>query len=91
MKKILATFFDVKGTVHFEFIPQGHTINQAYYVGILKWLREAAARRKPELWPSGFILHHDNVSAQKALSSSFCPIPLPKKSITETGNQHLFP
>jgi hypothetical protein len=41
MKSILITFFDIKGIVHFEFIPQGHTISQAYYVEILKRLREA--------------------------------------------------
>jgi hypothetical protein len=33
---VLTTFFITKGTVHFEFIPQDQTVNQAYYVEILK-------------------------------------------------------
>jgi hypothetical protein len=34
--KILVSFFDIKGTVRSEFIPQGQAFNQAYYVEILK-------------------------------------------------------
>jgi hypothetical protein len=29
------TFFDIKGTVQFEFIPQSQAVNQAYYEEIL--------------------------------------------------------
>jgi hypothetical protein len=32
MKTLLITSFDIKGIVHFEFILQGQTVNQAYYV-----------------------------------------------------------
>jgi hypothetical protein len=40
----------MKGTVHSEFIPQGKTINQAYYVDILKWLCKAVHKKRPEFW-----------------------------------------
>jgi hypothetical protein len=52
------------------------TVNQAYYVEILKWLHEAMHRERPTNW----ILHHDNVPAYKAL-----PVKqfLAQKSISE--------
>jgi hypothetical protein len=46
MKTILITFFDIKGTVHFEFIPQGLRVNQAYHVKMLKQLQEAVRRKR---------------------------------------------
>jgi hypothetical protein len=46
MKIMLITFFDIKGIVHFVFISQGQTVNQAYYVETMKWLCEAVCRKK---------------------------------------------
>jgi histone-lysine N-methyltransferase SETMAR len=80
MKKIPITSFDVKDNVHFEFIPQGETVNSAYYVEILKQLREPVCRKKPKLWPNDWILHHDNAPAHKAISVKQF---LAQKSITE--------
>jgi len=45
-------FLNIKGIIHFEFIPQGQTVNHAYYVEILKQLHEAVHRKQPELWPN---------------------------------------
>jgi hypothetical protein len=71
MMTMLIIFFDIKDTIHFEFIPQGQTVNQAYYVARLKRLHEAVHRKRLELWANVWILHHDNAPANKALSSSF--------------------
>jgi hypothetical protein len=88
MKIMLITFFDIKGGVHFEFIPQGQTVNQAYYVGILKQLHEAVYRKRPELGPNSWILHNDSTPTHKVL-----PIKqfLAQKSITEMEHPPCFP
>jgi hypothetical protein len=70
MKKLFIIFSNVKGTGHFEFIQQGQTVNQAYYVEILKQLHETVYRKRSELQPNDWILHHDTALA---LSGSFWP------------------
>jgi hypothetical protein len=72
MKPMFITFFDIKGIVHFELISQGQSVNQAYCVEILKRLRETVHRKRPELWPNDWILHHDNAPAHKALCQAVC-------------------
>jgi hypothetical protein len=68
MNKMLITFFGIMGVVHFEFVPQGQTVNIAYYVQILKWLLEAVCRQRLEFWLYDWILDHDNAPAHKVLS-----------------------
>jgi len=43
-KTMLIIVFDIRGTVHFEFIPHGQTVNQVYYVEILKRLLKVRRR-----------------------------------------------
>jgi histone-lysine N-methyltransferase SETMAR len=81
---LLICFFNIKGIVHLEFITQGETVNQGYYVEILKWLHEAVHREGSELWSNNWILHHDNAPAHKVLSFKQF---LAQKSITEV--EHL--
>jgi hypothetical protein len=78
--RVLITFFDIMGIFHFELIPQGQTVNQAYYVEILKRLHETLHRKRPKLWPHDWILHHDNVRAHNVPSVKQF---LAKKSINE--------
>jgi hypothetical protein len=46
LKIMLITFFDIMGTVHFEFMTQGQTVNQTYCMGIFDWLHEAVRRKR---------------------------------------------
>jgi hypothetical protein len=68
MKTLLITFFGIKDIIHFHFIPQDETVSQVYCMEILKWLYEAVLRKRPELWPSYWVLHHDSAPAHKVLS-----------------------
>jgi len=40
IKSMIITFFDVKGTVHKEFVPMGQTVNSGFYCNVLQRLRE---------------------------------------------------
>jgi hypothetical protein len=77
---MIITFFNINGTIHFEFILQGQTDNKTYYVEIQKRMHECVHGRRPELWPNDWILHHNNAAAHKALSVKQFPA---QKSISE--------
>jgi len=68
VKTMLICFFDIQGIVHREFVPRGQTVNQEFYLGVLKQLRKRVRRTRPELWRSGkWLIHHDNARAHTAL------------------------
>jgi hypothetical protein len=68
MKAMLITFFSIKDIIHFQFIPHGRTVTQAYCVEVLKRLHEAVHRQRPELSPKDLILHYDNAPSHMMLS-----------------------
>jgi hypothetical protein len=45
-------FFVIKGIVHFEFIPQGQRVSQAYYLEIWKQLYEVVHRKGLKFGPT---------------------------------------
>jgi len=47
-------------------------VQRGSHVEILKWLCEVVHRKRPELWHSDWILHHDNAPSQKALYEAVC-------------------
>ncbi|XP_023227412.1 uncharacterized protein LOC111627944 [Centruroides sculpturatus] len=80
VKVMLTVYFDAKGDVHHEYLPQGYTVNQTYYIKVLKRLRNAIYCKNLEMWKSGdWFLHHDNAPAHSALRT--CEF-LAKHSIT---------
>jgi len=47
IKVMLLVFYDCHGIVHHKFAPEGQTANAAFYMEVLKRLRD---RVRPELW-----------------------------------------
>ena len=69
VKTMLLTFFDIRGIVHYEFVPTGQTFNQVYYLEVLERLCEKVRWRWHKLFAkNSWILHQDNAPAQTALS-----------------------
>ena len=67
VKAMLTCFFDSRGIVHHEYAPEGQTINKEYYLQVLRRLREAVRRKRPDMWAAkNFQLHHDNSPAHPA-------------------------
>ena len=58
-------FFDFNGVMHYEFLPQGRTVNKD--LEVMRRLREAIRQKRTELGktPSG-ILHHDKTPAHSS-------------------------
>lgn len=61
VKVLLTVFFDCRGVVHHEFLPQGRTVNKEYYLQVMRNLREAIRQKRPDLWKN------DNASAHTSL------------------------
>lgn len=68
VKVMLTVFFDYRGVVHSEFLPEGETVNKEYYLSVMRRLREQIRRKRPDLWKeNSWILHHDNAPSHKAI------------------------
>ena len=67
IKSMLICFFDQNRIVHKEFVPPGQTVNAAFYVEVLKRLRENVRRKRPDQWRNiTWLLHHDDAPAHAA-------------------------
>ena len=64
IKLMLIAFFDARGIVHMEFLPQGQTVNQHVYKEILRRLLRSVREKRHELWQDNvWLLHQDNAPA----------------------------
>lgn len=69
VKAMLIVFFDIKGVIMTEWVPEGQTVNQKYYIDTLIKLREKIRKKRPDSWKNdSWILHQDNAPAHNALS-----------------------
>jgi hypothetical protein len=66
VKTMLIVFFDAKGVVHKEFVPQGQTVNAAYYMDVLERLRKRVIRVRKNI-AATFVLHLDNAPSHTSL------------------------
>jgi hypothetical protein len=69
VKATMVVFFNIKVTIMIEWVPEGQTVNQKYYLEVLTKLREQVRKIRLELWKKeSWILHHGNVPAHNALA-----------------------
>jgi len=50
VKVMLTLCFDCEGIIHYEFLLHDQTVNKEYYLRVIKRLREAVRRKRPDLW-----------------------------------------
>ena len=65
---MLIVFFDVRGILHTEFVPQGHTVNQHIYRDVLRRVMRSVHEKRSELYEKKSWLLHDNAPVHNALS-----------------------
>jgi hypothetical protein len=68
IKVMLIVFFDCHGIVHHKFVPEGQTVNPAFYVDVLKRLWDRVRHVRPNFGgDNGWIRHQDNAPSHNAL------------------------
>jgi hypothetical protein len=94
-KKII--FFDIRGVIVIEWVAEGQTVSQEYYLEVLTKTQERARKKMPESCKKkSWILHQDNVPAyntliMKELSANQCITVLEQPSLSLPCYFFLFP
>jgi len=64
---MLIAFFDAKGLIHMEFLPEGQTVNGSFYLEVMKRFLATIRRVRRELCKNGeWFLLQDNAPAHTA-------------------------
>ena len=69
LKKMLVCFYDSKGIIHHEFVPEGQTATGSFYLSDLERLWKRIRRVRPEYSaPGSWFLLHDNAPVHWAVA-----------------------
>ncbi len=84
-KSMLFFYYYYEGLVHHDYAPKGQTINEEYYLQVMKRLCDARIRKWPQLWASGgWLLRHNNTLAHTLnLVQQYLGPVLPNKLISD--------
>jgi len=84
VKVMLMVFFDSEGVVHYEFLSQGQTINEEYYLEVMQRLHEAV--RKKDLMRGGRIDECSNMTARPHIHHSLSVTSWPNTGLSFTAS-----
>jgi hypothetical protein len=68
VEAMMIVFFNIRGVIMTEMVPEGQTVNQKYYLEVLTKLRERVIKKRSDLWKKSWILHQDKAPAHNALT-----------------------
>ncbi len=66
LKVMLVIFFDARGVVHREYVPDRVGITKELYLQIVQRMHESVRRKRRDIFPNQFVLLHDNAGAHIA-------------------------
>jgi hypothetical protein len=67
-KAMMIVYFDIRGIVGIDCVPEGETVDQVFCKEVLTILCERVRRKSPEMWKRGsWILHHDTAPTQRTV------------------------
>ena len=61
VKAMVTVYFDLLGVMHYELLPPDQTVNDEFYLRVMRRLRKAIRLEKSELWTNNcWFSHHNN-------------------------------